>query len=78
MKISTPRGSRSKNISSENRMDESFSSEFSNSMDDDNLSQLDTSRSEDFSGGAGSSSGGPHSEKQMSHVSDGSKVLVNF
>ena len=44
-------------------MDESFSSEFSNSMDDDNLSQLDTSRSEDLSGGAGSSSGGPHSEK---------------
>ena len=59
-------------------MDESFSSDFSNSLDEDNLSQLDSSRSEDFSGGAGSSSGGPSSENQTSNVSDGSRVIVNF
>ena len=47
-------------------------------MDDDNLSQLDSSRSEDLSGGAGSSSGGPNSEKQVSQASEGSKVMVNF
>ena len=62
-------------------MDDSFSSEFSsNTMDDDNLSQLDSSRSEDMSAGAGtgSSSGTANSENPVSQVSDGSKVLINM
>ena len=61
-------------------MDESFSSEFSNSMDDENLSQLDSSRSEDFSADftGGSSSGTPSTDNPVSHVSDGSKGFVNI
>lgn len=54
-------------------MEESFNSE----NDDDNLSQLDSSRSEDF--GAGNSSGGAQNsaEKPSSHSSDSLRSL-NF
>lgn len=54
-------------------MEESFNSE----NDDDNLSQLDSSRSEDFGGGNSSGGAQNSAEKPSSHSSDSMKSL-NF
>jgi hypothetical protein len=55
------------------KLNESFNSSF----DDDNLSQLDSSRSDDLTGGGGSSSGGS-AVAPLSQISDGSKVVISY
>lgn len=54
-----------------------LSESMNSSFDDDNLSQLDSSRSEDISGGGGSSSGGS-AVTPLSQTSDGSKVVISY